>query len=201
MTKRLELNISHSHIYPASVFVFLISLGIHFYSPAVAPASDVTIKHPTVILRKMTIQRDSCLQDGTLSADVIATFLVEFAVDNKSRARGLAGRLKISRNNGMLFVLNDRKAVFFWMKGMEFPLDILFFDRNKILIDIFEDLSPCDDCPLISPSGPAAYALEINAGLTKKYGITSGDRFVIGEEHLPHPEGLPETELYTGGNR
>ncbi|MEC4675329.1 MAG: DUF192 domain-containing protein [Nitrospirota bacterium] len=194
------MNPLHIHIYPASIFMLLMSLGIHLYSPAVAPASDVALKHPTVILRKMTIQRTSRLPDGMPSADVIATFFVESAVDNKSRARGLAGRREISGSNGMLFVLDDRKPVFFWMKGMKFPLDILFFDRNKIVTDIFEDLSPCDDCPLISPSGPATYALEINAGLTKKYGITSGDRFVIGEAYLPQPEGLPETELYTGGN-
>ncbi len=201
MAKRLELNILHRHIYPASVFMLLMSLGIHFYSPATAAASDVTIKGPAVVVRKMTIQRVARLPDSTPEAKIIATFFVESAVDNNSRARGLAGRREISGSNGMLFVLDDRKPVFFWMKGMQFPLDILFFDRNKIIIDIFEGLLPCDDCPLIIPSGPPAYALEINAGLAKKYGITSGDRFVIGEEYLPQPEGLPETGLFKGGHR
>ncbi len=149
----------------------------------------------------MTIQRVSRRLDRTPEAKIIATFFVESADDNKSRARGLAGRREISGSNGMLFVLDDRKPVFFWMKGMKFPLDILFFDRNKIIINIFEDLSPCDDCSLISPSGPAAYAIEINASLTQKYGITVGDRFVIGAEYLPQPEGLPETELFKGGAR
>lgn len=84
--------------------------------------------------------------------------------------------------NGMLFKLNDKKESVFWLKGMKFPLDILFFDRNKRVIDIFERLTPCDECVLIKPSKPAAYALEINAGTAKKYGIRIGDAFEIEDD-------------------
>jgi uncharacterized membrane protein (UPF0127 family) len=109
----------------------------------------------------------------------IAAFEVETASTPESKTKGLAGREKMPGNHGMLFIMNDNLETSFWMKGMKFPIDILFFDRNKILTDIFENLSPCVVCQLIKSSNPSAYALEINAGMSKKYKLKVGDTFVI----------------------
>jgi uncharacterized membrane protein (UPF0127 family) len=109
----------------------------------------------------------------------IAAFEVETASTPESKTKGLAGREKMPENHGMLFIMSDNLENLFWMKGMKFSIDILFFDRNKNLIDIFENLSPCVNCPLIQSSKPAAYALEINAGMAEKYKLQAGDTFVI----------------------
>ena len=126
-------------------------------------------------LGRITIVRDS--SDKTGKSIAIAQFEIETASDMESSRIGLSGRQGMPEDHGMLFIMNDDKDIFFWMKGMRFPLDMLFFDKGKKVTEIFHNRLPCDNCPLIKPSKPASYALEINAGTAKKHGIRGGDRF------------------------
>lgn len=111
----------------------------------------------------------------------IATFTVETVSDPEPVRKGLSGRDNLPKDRGMLFILDDRRPHAFWMKGMLFPLDILFFDRNRKLTDIYRQLLPCTNCFSVAPSRPAAYVLEINAGLARELGIQVGDLLVTGE--------------------
>lgn len=78
----------------------------------------------------------------------------------------------------MLFPLDEAPTAF-WMNGMRFPIDILFFDRSMSLISAVKGLSPCDRCELHPAPSNAAYALEINAGLTDALGLLPGDMLLI----------------------
>lgn len=79
----------------------------------------------------------------------------------------------------MLFALDQKFAPALWMKGMRFPLDILFFDKEGEVIKIMKNLQPCTDCPIYVGPPHAAYALEICAGLAEKIGVSLGDRFFL----------------------
>jgi len=74
---------------------------------------------------KISIQRDS---------ERVALFTVEMVSDKKAMQQGLSGRSPMPDDHGMLFILDSTAEHFFWMKGMEFSIDILFFDRDKRLI-------------------------------------------------------------------
>ena len=66
-----------------------------------------------------------------------------------------------------------------WMKNTIIPLDILFIDDKGIIIHIAENTVPYSE-ELITPARPCRYALEINAGLSAKYGIKTGQKMLIG---------------------
>ncbi len=92
--------------------------------------------------------------------------------------QGLSGRSSMPDDRGMLFILDSGAEHSFWMKGMEFPIDILFFAEDKSLTEILPKLMPCKECPTYKAPAHTAYALEINAGLAEALGLKTGDRFV-----------------------
>lgn len=105
----------------------------------------------------------------------VGHFHAEAVSDGRSRERGLSGRDRIPEDRAMLFILEKGAEEYFWMKGMRFPLDMLFFDRQKKLTALYSELKPCSECPKIRPPDEAGYLLEINGGLAKKLDLRAGD--------------------------
>lgn len=110
-------------------------------------------------------------------------FFVELADDDNERAMGLMYRKQMSDEEGMLFIFPNSQYRAFWMKNTLIPLDILYFDQNRKLINISENTPPCKNtttrCPNYPSEKPAKYVLEINAGLSKKHGFRTGDELLI----------------------
>lgn len=110
-------------------------------------------------------------------------FYVELADDDNERAMGLMYRKQMDEDAGMLFIFPNSQPRAFWMKNTLIPLDILYFDNNRKLINISENTPPCKNtttrCPNYPSKRPAKYVLEINAGLSKKHGFKAGDEMVI----------------------
>ncbi len=115
---------------------------------------------------------------GKLPGNVVFRMTAEVVVDREARRRGLSGRESLDENRGMLFVLDEGRQGAFWMKGMRFGLDLLYFDRGRKLIKILAGLQPCGaDCPAYETPDAAAYVIEITAGTAQKYRIRTGDSF------------------------
>ncbi|OHA48618.1 MAG: hypothetical protein A2806_00470 [Candidatus Terrybacteria bacterium RIFCSPHIGHO2_01_FULL_48_17] len=105
-----------------------------------------------------------------------ASFCVEVADSVPKWVRGLVGRAELSKGWGMLFVFLDPEPHTFTMKGMLFPLDIIFLDANAKVVYIAHDLAACPSrqaCTTVS-SPPAQYVLEVNAGVAEALGIQEG---------------------------
>lgn len=107
-------------------------------------------------------------------------FEVEFAIHKDEKANGLSNKEFLAEDEGMLFIYHGQKPSF-WMKNMKFPLDIIWIDRRKKIIEITSDVRPDGDRPaaIISPTAPIGYVLEINGGLAKKLDIKPGDTMEI----------------------
>jgi uncharacterized membrane protein (UPF0127 family) len=103
---------------------------------------------------------------------------VEIALDP---VRGLSGRGSMNPGTGMLFRMVNARD--FWMKDMRFPLDIIWINDKREVVDISENLpipTPAShSLPLYSPKRLAVYALEINGGEAKALGINIGDAVEI----------------------
>ena len=110
-------------------------------------------------------------------------FYIELADDDNERAMGLMYRKQMADEEGMLFIFPNSQYRAFWMKNTLIPLDILYFDQNRKLINISENTPPCKNtttrCPNYPSKKPAKYVLEINAGLSKKHGFNAGDELRI----------------------
>lgn len=108
-------------------------------------------------------------------------FTVEIANNDAERERGLMFRVHLAADHGMLFVFADSAPRYFWMKNTLIPLDIIFFDTHKRLINVSANTPPCkaDPCPTYGSNAPAKYVLELNAGMAAKLGLKAGDKFTI----------------------
>lgn len=101
-------------------------------------------------------------------------FTVEIADDAKERAKGLGEREKLCDFCGMLFEFSEKEKYSFWMKGMKFPLDIIWISDDRIVY-VTKNISSSFKGS-INPGIEANRVLEINAGLADEYGIKEGDR-------------------------
>ncbi|HYQ48714.1 MAG TPA: DUF192 domain-containing protein [Thermodesulfovibrionales bacterium] len=113
--------------------------------------------------------------------NVRAAFRVEVVTEKQDKRKGLSGRDSLPADAGMLFVLEPDDSRFFWMKDMNFAIDIIVFDRDRKVVEILKGLQPCNECPIYRVPESAAYALEIVAGMAARYGIEPGDYLVMKE--------------------
>ena len=91
-------------------------------------------------------------------------------------ARGLAGRASLNQLSGLLFIFDTDTIPSFWMKGMLFPLDIIWLDAAGRIVDITPNVRPESYPQIFQPAQAVRYALEVNAGLTDSFNLQIGDR-------------------------
>ena len=103
---------------------------------------------------------------------------VEVADTLKKRSLGLGTRPHLKKGWGMLFVFEERKPHRFWMKDMQFPLDIIWLDNHRI-VHIIHNAKPAnykDDPEVMTSQVPANFVLEIAAGRASKLRLKVGQR-------------------------
>jgi len=100
---------------------------------------------------------------------------VQVAATVEEQIQGLSGRESLPSDEGLLFVYESSGFQKFWMKDMNFPIDIIWIGEDKTVVDITEDLHPETYPRTFSPAQPAQYVLEVNAGYTQEQGIIAGD--------------------------
>jgi uncharacterized membrane protein (UPF0127 family) len=103
--------------------------------------------------------------------------LVEVAQNSVEKSRGLMFRRTLDSQKGMLFLYESEEILYFWMKNTYIPLDIGFFDKNRILRTV-KTMKP-HDLTSVSSDFPVMYALEVNKGWFEANNVRLGDRFVF----------------------
>ena len=100
---------------------------------------------------------------------------VEIADGQSEWTRGLMYRQSLAENRGMLFIFPEETPRKFWMKNTIIPLDMIFLDKHKQVIDI-QHATPCtsDPCITYTPKKPAQYVIETNAGFAQIHNIKEG---------------------------
>ncbi len=109
--------------------------------------------------------------DGeTIFADLVKT--------EEDRMRGLMFRKTLNEDQGMLFVFVSEGLYSFWMKNMNFAIDILWLDRQRRIVHLEREVPPCEKepCPSYAPTLPAKYVLELKAGSIEKRKLKLYDR-------------------------
>jgi uncharacterized membrane protein (UPF0127 family) len=107
-------------------------------------------------------------------------FSLYLAKTSQEQEEGLAKFNKIDKNQGMLFIFQKQDYHSFWMKNMQFPIDIIFINKNKI-VDIFQKVPVAvgENLPTYTTKAKADKVLEINSGLSNEYKIKIGDNVEI----------------------
>jgi uncharacterized membrane protein (UPF0127 family) len=110
-----------------------------------------------------------CINGTCIQADVAQT--------PSKRAQGLMFRKGIGEREGMLFIFDEEGQHPFWMKNMNFPLDILWVNGKKEIVDTAENVPPCGQiCEDLVPEHKAKFVLEVPGGFARKYHIKVGER-------------------------
>ncbi len=104
---------------------------------------------------------------------------VQVADNNYRHFKGLSGRKTLDPYDGMLFIFPYAGQYTFVMRGMKFPLDIIWLDKG-VIVDIAPNLPPEDGVPedqlkRYIPRLPASMVLEVKAGWAAEKGVKIGD--------------------------
>jgi uncharacterized membrane protein (UPF0127 family) len=92
-----------------------------------------------------------------------------------ARIRGLSGRSGLPQGRGMLFVFEEPAMQGFWMKDMNFPIDIVWIQDGAV-VGVVDSAAPDDrpDRAVYYSPVPVQYVLELPAGTALKLGIIPG---------------------------
>jgi len=102
---------------------------------------------------------------------------VELAIDAAAQQKGLSGRPSLDPNNGILFIFSRPAIYTFWMRYMNFPIDIIWINDDKVIdisANVSNDFDPKNPT-FYEPVAPAQYVLEVNANFAEKENIKIGD--------------------------
>lgn len=100
---------------------------------------------------------------------------IEIADTLKKKEQEFSGRESLPENRGMLFPFEKEDYYSFWMKDMNFPIDIIWIGKDLKIVDIAENVSPKTYPKNFKPSRPAKYAIETSAYWTRNNNIKIGD--------------------------
>jgi uncharacterized membrane protein (UPF0127 family) len=107
------------------------------------------------------------------------TINTDIALTDKQKQDGLSIKYSMNENEGMLFIFDEPKEQSFWMKGMKFPIDIIWIDESLSIVHIEKGLKPCESlisCPSYRPTSEALYVLETISGFAEKHDLKIGNK-------------------------
>ncbi len=128
------------------------------------------------VSRSSSLIKEEATSPGLMGVVLIngATFQVTLAQTPEEQARGLGNISSMPANAGMLFIFPTPDKYGFWMKDTLIPLDMIWLDEEKRIVYIEKEVKPESYPKIYTPSAPALYVLEINAGLVDKNNIKPG---------------------------
>src|SRR3989344_341508 len=93
---------------------------------------------------------------------------VDLATTEAEQVKGLSGRESLNEKEGMLFIFDRPGKHYFWMKDMNFPIDMIWIDEDLEIIYIKKDAKPDDFLQTFGPDEDTKYVLEVVAGFSDK---------------------------------
>ena len=106
---------------------------------------------------------------------------VEIVTTEKDQNKGLSDRESLADKTGMLFAFDNYKIRSFWMRIMQFPLDLIWI-KDTDIIGITKNVpvpvkgTSLDDLPQYFSPDLVNYVLEVNAGFSDNNNIEVGDK-------------------------
>lgn len=90
------------------------------------------------------------------------------------QALGLGFHTNLPADQGMLFPCQPDQVCSFWGKNTLIPLDLIFVGPDQRIVKI-AGIQVHDTANIVRCQQPVQYAIELNAGLARKYRLKVGD--------------------------
>jgi len=101
--------------------------------------------------------------------------IVERVTSKDDKRIGLSKYTELADDRGMLFVFEQQSREHcFWMKDMQFAIDMIWLDAEKKVVTVTENVAPKTFPESFCPDAPALYGLEVSAGNAAKLGVEAG---------------------------
>lgn len=101
------------------------------------------------------------------------------ADDPKSLEMGLSNTESLGPNDGMFFVFDMPSQKFFWMKDMNFAIDIIWIDEDFKITGVVQNAQPSSYPKTFSSPNDTKYVLEVNSGYFAKHNLHIGDKVKV----------------------
>ncbi|MFA6094856.1 MAG: DUF192 domain-containing protein [Candidatus Paceibacterota bacterium] len=150
-----------------TVFIIIIVGVIVILFLNTKPIVSVPVVEKTPIVIKNQTQNRVILGKHSFDVEVVDT--------DSARERGLSGRTTLEGGTGMLFVFEKKSMWGIWMKDMNFPIDVVWFDGAGVIVGVKEHMTPESYPEVFVPQSLALYVLEIPDGSFSKTGVKIGD--------------------------
>lgn len=129
-----------------------------------------------------------CGGSETESPDVLRTQKVtlpggqiiraEVEMTDLDMQKGMMFRDSLARGRGMLFIHQTPGLYPYWMYQMKIPLDIIWMDASRRIVEISPDTPACKTkaslCPNYGGHQTAQFVLELGAGEARRLGLSLG---------------------------
>ncbi len=157
-------------IFSAGIILFLIlTRSNQWPAPSQLLVPSFSDQNTSFYINRPTVQIGSTI----ISVETVAT--------PEQQRKGLSGKTSLLDEQGMLFIFSKPGMYGFWMKGMLFPIDIIWIQNGKILA-IEKNVAPepnATNLKTFYPPTPVTEVLEVNAGFAKARGFKEGDEVVF----------------------
>lgn len=100
--------------------------------------------------------------------------VVEMALTEPQRQRGLMYRTALEPDHGMIFDLGEPRQATMWMANTLIPLDMVFIRADGSVEGYYEGAEPGSK-RVISSEEPVKYVLELAGGQVQAYDLKPGD--------------------------
>lgn len=136
----------------------------------------------TIVIAALSINKnhaDVCSETYVNNVTVSAggtSFRAERLETESERVKGLSGKKCIPNDVAMLFVFDKPDTYGFWMKDMNFSIDMVWLDGDKKVVYIQKNATPESYPQIFKPTKNALYVLEVASGTAEKLSLKEGDQ-------------------------
>jgi len=135
--------------------------------------SDVQVKNDQTNSLQKNILDFNKIQYVKIAGKILK---VDLVLTQKTQEKGLSGREKLKEDEGMLFVFDYMGQYSFWMKDMNFPIDIIWISDDFKVVYIKKNATPESYPETFTPEQNAKYVLEVLAQFSEKNNLKVGDK-------------------------
>lgn len=95
------------------------------------------------------------------------------------RIAGLSNTPSLPEDTVKFFVFDSDGYHSIWMKDMNYSIDIIWVDKDGVIVDLVTEVSPDSYPDTFVPDTPARYVVETVSGFSKANQIAVGDKVEI----------------------
>jgi hypothetical protein len=110
------------------------------------------------------------------------TIIVDVSDTDCKRELGLSGIDDFAGMDGMLFIFDEAGNYGFWMKNMNFSIDILWFNEEFEVVWIEKSISPETFPNIFGSKYISQYILELPANFSVENDIKVGDKIIFSKK-------------------